>query len=133
MTSRRDTATDYRRPMATRGQPERGRPPSREHGGRRLSPGLIFLAVAIVLSVVYAVYAVTVRDTSQIPLLASGAVVLGIVFGAASIYALVAVWRSGVEGRGGRALGIAVVGGIAAIIAAGCIAGAIVLFMLAGN
>ena len=81
----------------------------------------------------YAVYAVTVRDTSQIPLLASGAVVLAIAFGAFALYALSAVWRHGVEGRGGRAILMGFVGGGAAMVAAGCLAGAIVLFMLSGS
>jgi hypothetical protein len=101
--------------------------------GFRLSPGVVILAIALVLSAVYVVYALTVRDTSQIPLLASGAVVLGLVFGALALYALSAVWRAGVAGRGGRAILLGVVGGVAAIVAAGCLAGAIVLFLLAGS
>ena len=117
--------------MATR-QPDR-RPPPRPRGGLRISPGVIFLVIALVLSVVYAVYAITVRDTSQIPLLASGAVVLGIAFGAFALYALSAVWRAGIEGRGGRAILMGIVGGGAAMVAAGCLAGAVVLFMLAGS
>ena len=63
--------------------------------GFRLSPGVVFLAIALVLSVVYGIYALTVRDTSQIPLLASGAVVVGIAFGALALYSLSAVWRAG--------------------------------------
>jgi hypothetical protein len=101
--------------------------------GFRLSPGVVFLAIALVLSVVYVVYALTVRDTSQIPLLASGAVVLALAFGALALYCLSAVWRSGVDGRGGRAILFGIVGGVAAIVAAGCVAGAVVLFMLAGS
>ena len=89
--------------------------------------------IAIVLSGVYAVYAVTVRDTSQIPLLASGAVVLGIAFGASALYALSAVWRAGIEGRGGRAILLGLIGGGAAMVAAGCFAAAIVLFMLSSS
>jgi hypothetical protein len=116
------------------------RPPERRSGDRsggserrsgfRLSPGLVFLAVAIVLSVGYAFYAVTVRDTSQIPMLASGAAVVGIAFGALAVYALSAIWKSGIEGRGGRAILLGFVGGGAAMVAAGCVAGAIVLFLL---
>ena len=72
-------------------------------------------------------------EGSQIPLLASGAVVLGIAFAALALYCLSAVWRAGVDGRGGTAIVLGLVGGVAAIIAAGCVAGAIVLFMLAGS
>jgi heme/copper-type cytochrome/quinol oxidase subunit 3 len=97
---------------------------------RGISPGLVFLAIALIGSVVFAVYAVTVRDASQIPLLAAGSAVLGIVFIALAIYALRSIWRAGVAGRSGRALAFGVGGGIAVIIGAGCLGGAIILFLL---
>ena len=97
---------------------------------RRLTPGIVFLAVAVIGSVVFAIYAVTVRDPSQIPLLAAGSAAVGIAFIALAVYALRATWRAGVEGRTGRAFGVAIGGGIAAIIGAVCIAGAIIGFLL---
>ena len=97
---------------------------------RRISPGVVFLAIALIGSVAFAVYAVTVRDASQIPLLAAGAAVLGIAFVALAVYALRATWRAGVDGRNGQALALAVGGGISAIIGAGCLAGAVILFLL---
>ena len=42
-------------------------------------PGVAFLSIALVGSVVFVLYAITVRDASQIPLLAAGGV-LGLVF-----------------------------------------------------
>ena len=72
----------------------------------------------------------TVRDASQIPLLAAGSAVLGIVFIALAIYALRSIWRAGIAGRSGQALVIGVGGGIAFIIGAGCLAAAIILFLL---
>ncbi len=132
MTSRRTVPADAR-PDTARRSDRRRSPPPPTRGGSRISPGVIFLAIALVLSVVYAVYALTVRDTSQIPLLASGAVVVGIAFGAFAVYALSAVWRAGMEGRGGKAILLGFIGGGAAMVAAGCLAGAIVLFMLAGS
>jgi hypothetical protein len=107
--------------------------PTRATGGRRISPGVIFLVVAIVGSIIYMAYTVTVRDTSQIPLLASGAVVLALVFGALAAYSLRATWRAGMDGRGGRAMLVALVGGGAAIAAAGFAAGAIILFQVASS
>jgi hypothetical protein len=104
----------------------------RSSSGRRLSPGVVFLAVALIGSIVYLGYAITVRDASQIPLLASGAVVLAIAFAALTVYSFGAMLRAGREGRGGRSILIAVVGGLAAMATAGCLAGAIVLFQLAG-
>ena len=103
---------------------------ARSAGRRRISPGLVFLAIALVGSIAYVAVRVTVRDASQIPLLASGAVVLALVFGALAVYCLRATWRAGAEGRGGRAMLIALVGGGAAIAAAGCLAGALILFQL---
>ena len=97
---------------------------------RGISPGLVFLAVALIGSVLVALYAVTVRDASQIPLLAAGSAVLGIVFIALAIYALRSIWRAGIAGRGGKALALGVGGGIAVIIGAGCLAGAIILYLL---
>jgi hypothetical protein len=95
------------------------------------SPGLIFLAVAVIGSIVYMAFVISVRDSSQIPLMASGAVVLAIVFGALAAYSLRATLRAGLEaGQGGRAMGIAIVGGLAAMVAAGFAAGAIILFQI---
>ena len=99
--------------------------------GRRISPGVVFLAIALVGSVAYVAYVVTVRDASQIPLLASGAVVLGISFLALALYSLQAAWRAGKEDRGRRALLLGLLGGIAAMATAGAFAGAIILFQLA--
>jgi hypothetical protein len=95
-----------------------------------VTPGMVILAIALVGSLLFAIYTVTVRDASQIPLLAAGAVALGIVFIALAAYCVRATWRAGVDGRNGQALGLAVAGGFAAIIGSGCFAGAIILFML---
>lgn len=95
-----------------------------------VTPGMTILAVALIGSVIFALYAITIRDASQIPLLASGAVALGIAFIALAVYSVRATWKAGVAGRNGRALTLAVAGGGAAIIGSGCLAGAIILFML---
>jgi hypothetical protein len=97
---------------------------------RRISPGAVILGLAVVGSVAFLAYAITVRDPSQIPLLAAGAVVLGLVFGALALYCLRATWRSGVAERNGRAIALGLLGGVAAIISAGCFAMAIIGFML---
>jgi hypothetical protein len=96
----------------------------------RLTPGVTMLGIALIGSIAFMLYTITVRDPSQIPLLAAGAVALGIVFIALAVYCVRATWQAGVEGRNGRALGLAVAGGMAAIIGSGCLAGAIILFLL---
>lgn len=98
--------------------------------GRRLSPGVVILAIALIGSMAFVLYTITVRDVSQIPLFASGAVVLGLVFGALAVYTLRATWRAGVAERGGRAVALGLFGGIAAMISFGCFALAIIMFML---
>ena len=127
----RSTRTTDRRPAGS--ADGLGQHPEAAPTGRRISPGIVFLAVAIVGSIAYMAYAVTVRDTSQIPLLASGAIVLAVVFGALAVYSLRATLRAGTDGRDRRALLVALVGGGAAIAAAGFAAGAIILFQVAGG
>lgn len=93
----------------------------------------MLIGVALVLSLLYAIYALTNRDVSQIPLLASGAVVLGLVFGAVAVTGLRAIWKSSIDGRDGRALAHALVGGFACLAAAGCFAVAIILGIVSGG
>ena len=125
--------TDSRRPSDVRPAPRGSR---RSSSGPSIGPvsitptGVVFV-IALILSGVYFVYAVTVRDASQIPLLASGAAVLGLVFVAFSIIGLVATWRSSLHGRDGRAFGHALIGGLSFLVAAGCFAAAIILGILA--
>jgi hypothetical protein len=88
------------------------------------------LVVALLGSLLFLAFALTVRDTSQIPLLASGAFVLGIVFIGLAAAAARSTYQAGTDGRNGRALGLAVGGGVAAIIGFVCVAMAIVLALL---
>jgi hypothetical protein len=90
----------------------------------------ILVVVALLGSLAYLGYSVTVRDASQIPLLASGAVVLGLVFVAVAVVGARAAWRSSIRGRDGRAFAHALVGGIASLVAAACFAGAFILATL---
>lgn len=96
----------------------------------RVTPVGVILVVALVGSLLFLVFALTVRDTSQIPLLASGAAVLGIVFVALAAAAARATYRAASDGRSGPALGLAVAGGGAAVIGFVCLALAIVLALL---
>lgn len=91
---------------------------------------MVILAIALIGSLAYLLYAITVRDPSQIPLLASGAVVLGLVFAALAAYSLRATWRAGVVERNGRAVALGLLGGVAAMISAGCFALAIIGLLL---
>ena len=66
--------------------------------------------------------------TTSRPLRWPWAVVVGFI--ALAIYALRSIWRAGIAGRSGQALVLGIGGGIAVIIGAGCLAGAIILFLL---
>ena len=125
--------TDQRRPSDVRPAPSDVRPvPSEPRVGRfSINPTGVVFVIALVGSILYLAYAISVRDASQIPLLASGAAVLGFVFGAFSIIGLISTWRSSVHGRDGRAFGHALIGGVSFLVAAGCFAAAIILGILA--
>lgn len=98
--------------------------------GVRISPGAVFLAIALIGSVLFVLYVVTVREGTQPALLAAGGFAVGIAFLALAAYTLRSTWRAGIAERTGRALGLGIGGGIAAMIGFGCIAGAIILFLL---
>jgi hypothetical protein len=116
------------------GVPERApmlRPADDVRGrGRLVTPIRLVIVVALIGSLAYLAYALTVRDTSQIPMLASGAAVLGIVFLILAVSGARGTVEAGRAGRGGKALVVAMLGGIAATIAFGCFAGAIVLALV---
>jgi hypothetical protein len=106
--------------------------PQASGGGRRfrVTPVGVILIVALVGSLLFLAFALTVRDTSQIPLLASGAAVLGIVFVALAAAAGRTTYRAATDGRNGQALALAVAGGGAAVVGFVCLALAIVLALL---
>ena len=91
----------------------------------------MFLTIAMIGALAFAAYVVTVRDASQIPLLAAGGAALGLVFLALAAYMLRSTWKAGVAARNGRAVVLGLGGGFAAIIGMMCLAGAIIGFMLA--
>lgn len=99
-------------------------------GPLRITPTRVLVVVALAGSVGYFAYAVTVRDESQIPMLAAGATVLGIVFAALAIAGVIATVRAAREDRPGWSVLNAILGGVAAVIAFGCFAGAAVLALL---
>jgi hypothetical protein len=110
-----------------RPEPSRARPgPGIDLGPVRLTPTLTVLIIALVGSLAYIAFALTVRDASQIPMLASGAAILGIVFVGLAVSGAIKTYEAGMDGRGGRAFGLAIGGGIAAIIGFLCFAVAIV-------
>jgi hypothetical protein len=99
-------------------------------GPIRITPTRVILAVAICGSIGFGLYTVTVRDANQIPLLAAGLTVLGLVFGMLTIAGVVSTYRAGSDEQGVRAMFLAIGSGVASIIALGCLAGAVLLAQL---
>jgi hypothetical protein len=110
--------------------PNDGAPETRRIGPVPVTPTSVLIVIALLGSLAYLAYTVTVRDTSQIPLLASGAVVLGLVFAAIAFVGARAAWRSSLNGRDSRAFAHALVGGFASLAAAACFAAAFILAVL---
>ncbi len=101
-------------------------------GPVKVTPTRVMLLIAIVGSIAYLVYALTVRDATQIPMLASGAAVLGIVFAALSIAGAVETVRAARADRPGRSVVAAVFGGLAGVVAFFCFAAAAILALVWG-
>ena len=75
-------------------------------------------------------YSVLVRDQLQVPLMASGFAVVGIVLAVMSVVAVLAVLRAGREGRDGTAVMTAVFGGLIAVAALLSLAAAVIMSMI---
>jgi hypothetical protein len=107
-------------------RPASGPPRAASRRGPHLGPipitavnVLIFLA--LVGSSAFILYVVAAIEEEQIPLLAYGFAVLGAAFVAIAISSLVAMWRAASRARGGRALALAIFGGLAGLAAIGCL------------
>lgn len=99
-------------------------------GPVRLTPTRVIFLIAVLGSGGYLAYALTVRDATQIPMLASGAAVLGLVFTALALAGVVETVRAARADRPARSLGAAIFGGVAAVVALGCFAVATVFALL---
>ena len=99
-------------------------------GRVRVTPTRVFLSVALLGSLLYLGYAISVRDTSQIPALASGALVLGLVFAALATVGGIETYRAARAGRPARSFLAAIAGGVAGLVALACFAAAAILSIL---
>jgi hypothetical protein len=90
----------------------------------------IALAIAAIGSLAFLALAILARN---IPLLASAAAVVGIVFVVLAVVGGRGTWRAASDGRNRRALGLAVGGGLAAIVGLASLAMAIDLALIWGR
>jgi hypothetical protein len=105
-----------RTPTAPGAEPREGR----YLGPLRITLATVVVALAFIGSLAYLGWVVLAVDEDQIPLLAYGFVVLGACFVAIAFGALTGMWRAASRAEGGRALVLAIVGGLAGMAAIGC-------------
>jgi len=95
-----------------------------------ITPLRVTLLIALVGGLGFLLWAVLVRDQLQVPLMATGFAICGIVFGVAAALAVVSVVRSGRAGRDGTAVVTALFGGLIAVAAMMALAAAVILGLI---
>jgi hypothetical protein len=90
-------------------------------GPLKITPAVVLVAIALIGSAAFIVYVTLRVEDGQIPLLGAGFGVMGACFAAIAIGSLVEMWRAASRARAGRALGLAIIGGVAGLIAIGCL------------
>ncbi len=123
-TARQTAAPGGRRAAADRSWAEGG--PLRV----RLTPSLVLLGIAVGVAGAFIAWGLLSRDAEQVPMLASGLLVMGIVLALAAAVAARDTYRAARAGYAGRAFVLALVGGSLAVAAAVSTAGASILAMI---
>jgi hypothetical protein len=95
-----------------------------------LSPLRVTLLVALLGGVAFLAYSVFARDQLQVPLMASGFAVVGLVFAVMAVLSVLSVVRAGREGRDGTAVMTAVLGGLVAVASLLCLAAAVIMSLI---
>ena len=108
---------------------DQGPPPTLADRLRRLSPAPVLLTLGSIGSLVFLGLAMT-SHTTPVAVLMSAGVVVGLIFGANGVIASIGTWRATQDGESGRALLLAAVGGISAVISAGALAALLVMVLL---
>lgn len=99
----------------------------------RITPVRAFLTIALVASSLVVAYGLIARDATQIPVLTAGVFISGIVLVMVALAGAWAAFSRAREGESGWALVYAVLGGLAAVVAAGAFATAIILTLALGK
>jgi hypothetical protein len=99
-------------------------------GPVRITPARVFLVVALLGGLGFLAYSILFRDALQVPLMATGFAVCGIVFLIAAFMAVRAVIGAGREGRDGRAFFTSLFGGLLAVAAMLFLAAAVIMGLI---
>jgi hypothetical protein len=95
-----------------------------------LTPVRVFLLIALVGGLAFLLWSVVIRDKLQVPLMATGFAICGIVFALMALLSVISVVRSGRAGRDGTAVLTALVGGLIAMAAMACLAAAVIFSLI---
>ncbi|HEY6571526.1 MAG TPA: hypothetical protein VIZ22_14640 [Candidatus Limnocylindrales bacterium] len=116
------------RSASARDDPGRSRGP--HLGPIRITPVRVTLVIALVGGIGFLAYATFARDQLQVPMMATGFAICGLVFAAVAALAVFGVIRAGREGRDGRAVLSALVGGLVAVCALMFLSAALIMGMI---
>ncbi len=130
MSSRRATTTPYDEERWRSSGTPSSRRPGPHLGPIRITPARVFLVVALVGGLGFLAYSIFFRDALQVPLMATGFAVVGIVLGIAAFMSIGAVVTAGREQRDAAAFFTALFGGFLAVAALMCLAAAVIMSMI---
>ena len=91
-------------------------------GPLRITPLVVLVAIVLIGSLVFIGFVTINVHDNQIPLLAVGFVAFGASWAAIAVGALVGMWRAASYAMTGKAVGLALIGGLAGLGAIGCFA-----------
>lgn len=117
----------------SRGDAVAGRRSGSHAGPVRITPLRVTLAVALAGGIGFLAWSVFVRDQLQVPLMATGFAICGLVLVVVAALSVAAVIRAGREGRDGAAVLTALVGGLVAVASMMLLAGAVIMSMIWGE
>jgi hypothetical protein len=125
--------SDSRSPVVPRDQSGGRRRTGAWLGPVRVTPVRVTLLVALAGGVGFLLWSVIVRDQLQVPLMATGFAVCGLVFAAVAVLSVASVVRAGRERRDGAAVLTALLGGMFSILALMSLAAAVIMSLIWGG
>lgn len=125
---------DPRRPQVRPRDPARDEGPAGPRLGRvRITPLRVTLGVALAGGIGFLLWSVLVRDQLQVPMMATGFAICGLVLLVVAVLSVAAVIRAGREGREAAAVLTALGGGLVAAASMLLLAGAVIMSMIWGG
>ena len=121
-----------RKMAARRSEPEVGRR-GPHLGPVRITPLRATLTAALVGGLAFLAWSILVRDQLQVPLMATGYLICGLVLLVAGILGLRAVLKAGREGRDRAAVLTSLAAGLATALSMLLLAGAVIMSMIWGG